>query len=72
MTGLDKPVADFLSEQKLVVQMIENISEFFLTWSPVFEQENRSYLTVSVGCTGGRHRSVFITERVLEKLGKKN
>jgi UPF0042 nucleotide-binding protein len=71
MTGLDKPVADFLSEQKLVVQMVDNISDFFLTWTPVFEQENRSYLTVSVGCTGGRHRSVFITERVLEKLGKK-
>ena len=62
MTGLDKPVADFLSEQSLVVQMIDQISDFFLNWTPVFEAENRSYLTVSIGCTGGRHRSVFVAK----------
>lgn len=71
MTGLDQPVADFLSEQQLVQQMIEHISNFFLTWAAVFEAENRSYLTVSIGCTGGRHRSVFITESVMDKLSKK-
>ena len=71
MTGLDQPVADFLSEQKLVTQMIDHISDFFLTWTTVFEDENRSYLTVSIGCTGGRHRSVFITESVMERLSKK-
>lgn len=71
MTGLDKPVADFLHEQELVGKMIDHISNFFLTWTSVFEGENRSYLTVSIGCTGGRHRSVFVTERVMEKLCKK-
>jgi UPF0042 nucleotide-binding protein len=71
LTGLDKPVADFLAEQTLVVQMIDQISDFFLNWTPVFEAENRSYLTVSIGCTGGRHRSVFVTESVMERLSKK-
>jgi len=71
MTGLDKPVAEFLREHKLVGQMINHISDFFLTWISVFEGENRSYLTVSIGCTGGRHRSVFVTESVMAKLGKK-
>ena len=71
MTGLDKPVADFLREHELVSQMTNQISDFFLTWISVFEGENRSYLTVSIGCTGGRHRSVFVAESVMEKLGKK-
>jgi len=68
MTGKDKPVAEFLEQHKLVNQMVEDISTFFVNWTPVFEAENRAYLTVSVGCTGGRHRSVYVVERVQENI----
>ncbi len=67
-TGRDKPVADFLSQHELVDRMISHISDFFLSWTPVFEAENRSYLTVSVGCTGGRHRSVYIVEEIHRRV----
>lgn len=68
LTGLDKPVADFLEQHDLVTKMIDDISAFFINWTPVFEAENRAYLTVSIGCTGGRHRSVFIAERVRDNI----
>ena len=68
LTGRDKPVADFLEQDELVTKMVDDISTFFVNWTPVFEAENRAYLTVSVGCTGGRHRSVYIVEKVREKI----
>lgn len=68
LTGQDQPVADFLHEHDPVNDMIEDISAFFIKWTPVFEQENRAYLTVSIGCTGGRHRSVYVVERVWENI----
>lgn len=68
LTGKDKPVADFLEQHDLVTKMIDDISAFFINWTPVFEAENRAYLTVSIGCTGGRHRSVFIAERVRDNI----
>jgi UPF0042 nucleotide-binding protein len=64
LTGRDRPVIDFLEGRSEVDQMLGHIQEFLGRWLPVFEQENRSYLTVAVGCTGGRHRSVYLTERL--------
>ncbi len=71
MTGLDQPVAEFLKQHTAVNKMAEDISKFFLDWTPVFEAENRAYLTVSIGCTGGRHRSVYIVETVRDKIKSK-
>lgn len=71
MTGRDKPVAEFLKQHEVVNKMADDISRFFLDWTPVFEAENRAYLTVSVGCTGGRHRSVYIVETVCENIKSK-
>lgn len=71
MTGRDQPVAEFLEEHQLVGTMVDNISEFFLNWTPVFEAENRSYLTVSIGCTGGRHRSVYVVEQIFKRVTSK-
>lgn len=71
LTGRDQPVANFLEEHEMVGKMIDHISEFFLNWTPVFEAENRSYLTVSIGCTGGRHRSVYVVEQIAKRVNSK-
>ena len=65
-TGLDEPVRQFLESHEVVEEMYGSIKDFVERWLPVFESENRSYLTVSIGCTGGRHRSVYLTNRLLE------
>lgn len=69
-TGLDKPVIDYLQQHELVDEMFEDIKKFVQTWMPRFEAENRSYLTVAIGCTGGQHRSVYLAHRLAETLKK--
>ena len=66
LTGKDPAVIRFLAKQKLAVDLIDHIKKFLSFWIPKFEADNRSYLCVAVGCTGGHHRSVFITERLAE------
>ncbi|MUK67097.1 RNase adapter RapZ [Aliivibrio fischeri] len=66
MTGLDKPVADYLAKHIEVIQLKEQIQQFLTTWLPALEKNNRSYLTVAIGCTGGQHRSVYITQQLGE------
>ncbi len=66
LTGRDVPVADYLRQHRLVEQMLTHVRDFLDHWVPRFQQENRSYLSVSVGCTGGRHRSVYLIERLRE------
>ncbi len=62
LTGCDTPVAEFLRSVPEVMRMHEDIRRFIADWLPAFERDNRSYLTVAIGCTGGRHRSVFFAE----------
>lgn len=64
LTGLDAPVADYLGEQPDVDAMYADIRDFLVRWIPAFKRENRSYLTVAIGCTGGQHRSVYLAERL--------
>jgi len=64
LTGRDKSVADFLESQDLVNQYFEQIRDMMTNWIPAFEADNRSYLTIAIGCTGGQHRSVYLTERL--------
>ena len=66
MTGRDAPVKKFLEAQPLVKDMYQDIQNFVTRWLPSFIQENRSYLTIAIGCTVGQHRSVHI----VEELGK--
>lgn len=66
MTGRDAPVKVFLEQQPMVHDMYQDIQNFVARWLPSFVQENRSYLTIAIGCTGGQHRSVHI----VEELGK--
>jgi UPF0042 nucleotide-binding protein len=62
LTGLDQPVIDFLNAVPDVHEMIGDIAAYLEKWLPRFRDDNRSYLTVAIGCTGGQHRSVFIAE----------
>ena len=66
LTGLDKEVAEFLQSQDEVQDMLNHIRQFMQDWIPKFEKQNRHYLTVSIGCTGGQHRSVFIAQQLCD------
>ena len=63
-TGKDEAIKDFLGQHPEVEQMYEDIRGFVANWLPHFESNNRSYLTISIGCTGGKHRSVYIAEKL--------
>jgi RNase adapter protein RapZ len=62
LTGRDQPVIDFLEAEPDVLKMRDDIAHFVETWLPAYIRDNRSYLTVGIGCTGGQHRSVYIAE----------
>ncbi|MFC0253777.1 RNase adapter RapZ [Massilia consociata] len=64
LTGKDAPVIAFLDAQPSAAEMLEDIRAFVEKWLPSFKTDNRSYLTVAVGCTGGQHRSVYMAERL--------
>lgn len=64
LTGCDAPVAAFLEKTPAVQKMYDDIRQFIENWLPAFIADNRSYLTVAIGCTGGQHRSVYLTERL--------
>jgi UPF0042 nucleotide-binding protein len=65
-SGREKPIIEFLGKQQDVTDMYNDIRDFVTRWLELFESENRAYLTVSVGCTGGRHRSVYIAEKLCD------
>ena len=69
LTGRDQPVAAYLEAQPEVGEMLQQIHDFLLRWLPAFEDNQRSYLTVAVGCTGGQHRSVYAVEWLARRLG---
>ncbi|HDL6180163.1 TPA: RNase adapter RapZ [Mannheimia haemolytica] len=64
MTGLEQPVIDFLERQTEVHNFIYQTRNYLEMWLPMLEQNNRSYLTIAIGCTGGKHRSIFIAEQL--------
>jgi UPF0042 nucleotide-binding protein len=64
LSGKDLAVQEFLSKETLVEQMYQDIQQFVNRWLPHFVKENRHYLTVAVGCTGGQHRSVYLVEKL--------
>lgn len=62
--GTDKPVIDYLAAQPEVQEMLNDITTYLERWLPRFLANNRSYITVAIGCTGGQHRSVFLCEKL--------
>lgn len=67
-TGLEPDVIDYLGRHEVVARMITEILRFLDAWVPAYRASNRSYLTVAIGCTGGRHRSVYVAERLARRL----
>jgi len=67
-SGKDEPIIQFLSKQDAAQQMLNDLEGFLKRWIPQFEADNRSYLSVAFGCTGGHHRSVFIVEQLATKF----
>jgi len=72
LTGLDAPVQRFLGEAPAVAQMIDDIAGFLERRIPDYERNNRGYLTVAIGCTGGQHRSVYIAEQLASRFGARH
>lgn len=61
LTGLDQAVRDFLNDKSVCTEMYQQIRNFVEHWLPHFINDNRNYITVGIGCTGGQHRSVYLT-----------
>ena len=71
LTGRDAPVAAYLEAQPDVREMLEQIETFLRRWLAAFEEDQRSYLTVAIGCTGGQHRSVYIVEQLARRFAER-
>jgi UPF0042 nucleotide-binding protein len=71
-TGRDAPVAEYLHAQPEVAEMLGQIETFLTRWLPAFEADQRSYLTVAIGCTGGQHRSVYFVEMLARRFGQRS
>jgi UPF0042 nucleotide-binding protein len=68
-SGLDQPVREWLEQDEAVEGMLADILSFLKSWLPEFQHSQRSYVTVGIGCTGGRHRSVYLVDRLATGLG---
>ena len=71
LTGQDQAVKDYLGANHLVSKFTFQVNNFIATWLPHIERNNRSYLTIAIGCTGGQHRSVYIAETLAESYRKR-
>jgi len=70
LSGLDEPVRKWLEHDPSVERMIGDVLAFLKAWLPEFRDSQRSYVTVGIGCTGGRHRSVYLVDRLAQGLGE--
>jgi len=68
LTGFDEEVREFLDAQEMFTAMFDDVREFLGRWIPHYKNANRGYLTVAIGCTGGQHRSVYMTEKLAAEL----
>jgi UPF0042 nucleotide-binding protein len=71
LTGRDRAVVEFLEAASEVVRMRDDIAHFVGDWLPAYIRDNRSYLTVAIGCTGGQHRSVYIAEWLRHEFARR-
>ena len=71
LTGKDRPIIEYLDGIQSVQNMYADILAFLEKWIPQYISFNRNYLTVALGCTGGQHRSVYLTEKLSAELQQK-
>jgi UPF0042 nucleotide-binding protein NMCC_0698 len=67
-TGMDAPIQAYLDQQPLAQEMVDDIDHFMNHWLPRLQKESRSYVTIAIGCTGGQHRSVYVVEKLAQRL----
>ncbi|MCP0917201.1 RNase adapter RapZ [Acinetobacter indicus] len=67
-SGLDEPVQQFLEQHEQTNEMFQDIYQFLNKWLPAFAEGHRHYMTISIGCTGGQHRSVYMVDRLKKAL----
>lgn len=72
LTGKDEAVRRWLEKDADVRKMTHDIEQFMNTWLPAFKETQRSYVTIGIGCTGGRHRSVYLAEKLAVSLSRNN
>lgn len=70
-SGLDEPVQKFLESSSQTTEMFQDVYKFLEKWLPAFAEGHRHYITISIGCTGGQHRSVYIVDRLKKALEAK-
>ena len=68
LSGLSKPVRAWLEQDTLVNKLFNDIYHFLIDWLPEIKKGQRSYVTIGIGCTGGRHRSVYLADRLEASL----
>ncbi|HEY0178473.1 MAG TPA: RNase adapter RapZ [Dokdonella sp.] len=71
LSGKDAPVREWLEAKPEVGRFADDLTAFLDTWLPSFENDGRSYMTICLGCTGGRHRSVYLSERLAEHFRRR-
>jgi len=72
LNGRDEAVKEWLESDARVIQMTADIQKFMSTWLPAFQEAQRSYVTIGIGCTGGKHRSVYLAEKLGKALMEKH
>jgi UPF0042 nucleotide-binding protein len=72
LTGLDEPVSEFVLSQEPAQHFLHDVSNLLAWQIPAFAAEGKSYLSIAIGCTGGRHRSVAVAEELRRRLGVEN
>jgi RNase adapter protein RapZ len=68
LTGRDRDVVEYLEQQAVVLEYSQQLEDFLTSWLPRFREDNRSYLSIAIGCTGGQHRSVYLVEKLAKQL----
>jgi RNase adapter protein RapZ len=69
--GKEQPIIDYLESFPVVKQTMNQIESLFHSWLPHLENNNRNYVTIAIGCTGGKHRSVYLTEQIASRFKNK-
>ena len=72
LTGRDDAIKAWLENDEQVLKMTRDILQFMVAWLPAFQNTQRSYVTIGIGCTGGKHRSVYLAEKLAKSLGNES